>query len=50
MRQDHDIVAGVEYDILEHCLTPEQIEGLGKSAAGYVQNSQRFKAGLNKVG
>ena len=34
----------------ERQLTPEQIEGLGKSAAGYVQNSQRFKAGLNKVG
>ena len=27
-------------------LTPEQIEGLRRSAEGYVANSQRFRAGL----
>ena len=31
-------------------LTPEQIEGLKRSAAGYVQNARRFKAGLRKIG
>ncbi|CAN5434320.1 gamma carbonic anhydrase family protein [soil metagenome] len=31
-------------------LTPEQIEGLGKSSDGYLKNGQRYKAGLNKVG
>lgn len=31
-------------------LTPEQIEGLKRVAAHYVQNAQRFKAGLKKIG
>ncbi len=30
-------------------LTPEQIEGLGRSARGYVENARRFRAGLKKV-
>jgi carbonic anhydrase/acetyltransferase-like protein (isoleucine patch superfamily) len=30
-------------------LTPEQIEGLRRSAAHYVQNAQRYKAGLKKI-
>ena len=30
-------------------LTPEQIEGLARSAAGYVQNARRFKSGLVRI-
>ncbi len=30
-------------------LTPEQIEGLHRSAANYVENARRFKAGLKKI-
>jgi carbonic anhydrase/acetyltransferase-like protein (isoleucine patch superfamily) len=30
-------------------LTPEQIEGLRRSAQGYVKNKNRFKAGLKKL-
>jgi carbonic anhydrase/acetyltransferase-like protein (isoleucine patch superfamily) len=30
-------------------LTPEQIEGLRRSAQGYVKNKNRFKAGLKKI-
>ncbi|MET0335433.1 MAG: gamma carbonic anhydrase family protein [Rhizobacter sp.] len=30
-------------------LSPEQIEGLKRSAAHYVQNAQRYKAGLKKI-
>lgn len=31
-------------------LTPEQIEGLRKSAQVYIDNARRFSAGLRKVG
>ena len=31
-------------------LTPEQIEGLQRSAQGYVDNAKRFKLGLRKIG
>jgi carbonic anhydrase/acetyltransferase-like protein (isoleucine patch superfamily) len=31
-------------------LTPEQIQGLARSAQGYVDNARRFKAGLRKIG
>ena len=30
-------------------LTPEQIEGLQRSAQGYVDNARRFKTGLKKI-
>lgn len=30
-------------------LTPEQIEGLRKSAQHYIENAQRFRAGLRKI-
>jgi carbonic anhydrase/acetyltransferase-like protein (isoleucine patch superfamily) len=30
-------------------LTPEQIEGLRRSAQHYVENARRFKAGLKKI-
>ncbi len=30
-------------------LTPEQIEGLKRSAQGYVANAQRFKSALRKI-
>jgi hypothetical protein len=30
-------------------LTPEQIEGVRKSAKGYMANAQRYKAGLKKL-
>jgi carbonic anhydrase/acetyltransferase-like protein (isoleucine patch superfamily) len=31
-------------------LTPEQIEGLRRSAAHYVENAQRYRQGLKRVG
>ena len=31
-------------------LTPEQIEGLRRSAQGYVDNARRFRSGLKKLG
>lgn len=31
-------------------LTPEQIEGLRRSAAHYVENAERYRRGLNRVG
>lgn len=30
-------------------LTPEQIEGLRKSAQGYIANARRFRTGLKKI-
>ena len=30
-------------------LTPEQVAGLGKSAQSYIDNAQRFRAGLTKL-
>lgn len=30
-------------------LSPEQIEGLRRSAANYVQNARRFRAGLRRI-
>jgi carbonic anhydrase/acetyltransferase-like protein (isoleucine patch superfamily) len=30
-------------------LTPEQIEGLRESAKRYVENAQRYKAGLKQL-
>ena len=31
-------------------LTPEQIEGLRRSAAHYIENAQRYRQGLKKIG
>ena len=31
-------------------LTPEQIEGLRKSAQGYVENARRVRSGLHRIG
>ncbi len=31
-------------------LTPEQIEGLRRSAAHYIENAQRYRKGLKKIG
>ena len=31
-------------------LTPEQIEGLRQSAKHYIDNAQRFRQGLKKIG
>lgn len=31
-------------------LTPEQIEGLKRSAASYMENARRFRLGLRKIG
>jgi len=31
-------------------LTPEQIDGLQRSAQHYVENAARFRAGLKKIG
>ena len=31
-------------------LTPEQIEGLKRAATHYVENAQRYRAGLRKIG
>ena len=30
-------------------LSPEQIEGIGKSAPGYVNNAKRFNKDLKKI-
>lgn len=30
-------------------LTPERVEGLRRSAQGYVDNTRRFRAGLNRI-
>jgi len=30
-------------------LTPEQIQGLRQSAKHYIENANRFKAGLKKI-
>lgn len=30
-------------------LTPERVEGLRRSAQGYVDNARRFRAGLNRI-
>lgn len=31
-------------------LTPEQIQGLRRSAEGYIDNARRFRAGLHRIG
>ncbi len=34
---------------VKRALTPEQIQGLHKSAAHYVENAQRFRSGLKRL-
>ena len=43
------VVMGVPARVVRE-LTPEQIEGLRRSAAHYVENAQRYRQGLKKIG
>jgi carbonic anhydrase/acetyltransferase-like protein (isoleucine patch superfamily) len=45
---DGSMILGAPAKVVRQ-LTPEQIEGLQRSAAHYVENAQRFKAGLRKL-
>ena len=46
---DGSMIMGTPAKVVRQ-LTPEQIEGLRRSAQNYVNNAQRFKAGLKKIG
>ncbi|MEY4364229.1 MAG: 2,3,4,5-tetrahydropyridine-2,6-dicarboxylate N-acetyltransferase [Pseudomonadota bacterium] len=45
---DGSMIMGTPAKVVRQ-LTPEQIEGLRKSARNYVQNAQRYRAGLKKI-
>jgi carbonic anhydrase/acetyltransferase-like protein (isoleucine patch superfamily) len=44
---DGSMIMGTPAKVMRE-LTPEQIQGLGKSAQNYVENARRYKAGLKK--
>ena len=46
---DGSMIMGTPAKVVR-ALSPEQIEGLRQSARHYVENAQRFKAGLKKIG
>ena len=46
---DGSMIMGTPAKVVRE-LSPEQIEGLRQSARHYVENAQRFKAGLKKIG
>ena len=46
---DGSMIMGTPAKVVRE-LSAEQIEGLRQSARHYVQNAQRFKAGLKKIG
>ena len=46
---DGSLIMGAPAKVVRE-LSPEQIEGLRQSARHYVENAQRFKAGLKKIG
>ena len=46
---DNSLVVGAPAKVVRQ-LSPDAIEGLTKAAAGYVQNWQRFAAGLKPLG
>ena len=45
---DGSMIMGTPAKVVRQ-LTPEQIEGLQRSAQGYVDNARRFQAGLKKI-
>ena len=45
---DGSMIIGAPAKVVRQ-LTPEQIEGLRRSAAHYVENARRFRAGLSKI-
>lgn len=46
---DGSMIMGTPAKVVKS-LTPEQIEGLRRSAQHYVENAQRYRAGLKKIG
>lgn len=46
---DGSLIMGTPAKVVRQ-LTPEQIEGLRRSAAHYVENAQRYRQGLKKLG
>jgi carbonic anhydrase/acetyltransferase-like protein (isoleucine patch superfamily) len=45
---DGSLIFGAPARVVK-ALTPEQVEGLKRSAAGYVKNAQRFRDGLKRI-
>lgn len=45
---DGSMIMGTPAKVVRQ-LTPEQIQGLRQSAKHYIENAQRFKAGLKKI-
>jgi carbonic anhydrase/acetyltransferase-like protein (isoleucine patch superfamily) len=45
---DGSMIIGAPAKVVRQ-LTPEQIEGLQRSAAHYVENARRFRAGLTRI-
>lgn len=45
---DGSLIFGAPAKLIK-ALTPEQIEGLARSAAGYVSNARRFREGLHRI-
>jgi len=46
---DGSMIMGTPAKVVK-TLTPEQIEGLRRSARHYVENAQRYRTGLKKIG
>ncbi|GAB3367266.1 MULTISPECIES: gamma carbonic anhydrase family protein [Giesbergeria] len=46
---DGSMIMGTPAKVVRQ-LTPEQIEGLRRSAAHYIDNARRFRGGLRKIG
>ncbi|PKO64935.1 MAG: gamma carbonic anhydrase family protein [Betaproteobacteria bacterium HGW-Betaproteobacteria-16] len=46
---DGSMIMGTPAKVVK-MLTPEQIEGLRRSAQHYVENAQRYRTGLKKIG
>jgi carbonic anhydrase/acetyltransferase-like protein (isoleucine patch superfamily) len=46
---DGSLIVGAPAKVIR-ALTPEQIEGLRRNAAHYVENAQRYRTGLKKLG
>ena len=46
---DGSMIMGTPAKVVK-TLTPEQIEGLRRSAQHYVENAQRYRTGLKKIG
>jgi carbonic anhydrase/acetyltransferase-like protein (isoleucine patch superfamily) len=46
---DGSLIVGAPAKVIR-TLSPEQVEGLRRNAAHYVENAQRYRTGMKKLG